>query len=156
METKYAILAKRIALWSGVLAFVLFLWILKTFLQEPKYEQPLGCGTSDSLPILTDNASKGKMLFIYNCATCHNKNMINKLTGPGLNDWRNYLNDENEMLLFLHNPKSYLKKDKQLRRKLKEFEGTECIPFPHLNLEDVKAIIAYINEIHFNRNSLKY
>lgn len=144
METKYAILAKRMALWSGLLAFVLFLWILKTFLQEPKYEQPLGCGTSDSLPILTDNASKGKILFHNNCATCHNKNMKDKLTGPALYDWRNYLKDENGMLLFLHNSKAYLKKDKQLRKKLKEFEGTECVPFPNLNLEDVKAIIAYI------------
>ncbi len=144
METKYAILAKRMALWSGVLAFVLFLWILKTFLQEPKYEQQLGCGTSDSLPILTNNASKGKTLFIYNCATCHNKNMMDKLTGPPLGDWRNYLKDENEMLLFLHNSKAYLKNKKRLRKKLKEFEGFECIPFPNLNLEDVKAIIAYI------------
>ena len=144
METKYALLAKRTALWSGVLAFVLFLWILKTFLQEPKDEKPLGFGTSDSLPILTDNASKGKMLFHNNCATCHNKNMKDKLTGSALYDWRNYLKDENEMLLFLHNPKAYLKKDKQLRRKLKELEGAECIPFPNLNLEDVKAIIAYI------------
>lgn len=156
METKYAILAKRMALWSGVLAFVLFLWILKTFLQEPKNVQPLVYVTSDSLPILTDNVSKGKMLFNNNCATCHSKNMKDKLTGPGLDNWRNRLKDENEMLLFLHNSKAYLKKDKQLRRKLKEFEGTECIPFPNLNIEDVKAIIAYIDERHYNRNSVRY
>ncbi len=156
METKYAILAKRMALWSGVLAFVLFLWILKTFLQKPIYEQQLGCGTNDSLPILTDNVSKGKMLFNNNCATCHNKNMRDKLTGPGLDDWHSYLKDENEMLLFLHNSKAYLKENKLLRKKLKEFEGTECTAFPNLNLEDVKAIIAYIDERHFNRNSLRY
>ena len=145
METKYAILAKRMALWSGVLAFVLFLWILKTVLQEHKYEQHSGYRTSDSLPILTDNASKGKMLFHNNCATCHNKNMSDKLTGPALQDWRNYLKDENEMLLFLHNSKVYLSSNKRLRKKLKEFGGAECTSFPNLNIEDVKAIIAYIN-----------
>ena len=156
METKYAILAKKIALCTGVLTFVLFLWILKTFLQEPQYVQQLGCGNSDSLPVLTDNASKGKMLFINNCATCHNKNMKDRLTGPALGDWRNYLKDENEMLLLLHNSKAYLKKDKQLRKKLKEFEGTECTTFPNLNLKDIKAIIAYIDEKYYNRNSVRY
>ena len=144
------------ALWSGVLAFVLFLWILKTFLQEPKYEQSFGCGTSDSMPILTDNISKGKMLFHNNCATCHNKNMKDKLTGPGLNDWRNYLKDENEMLLFIHNSKIYLTSNKRLRKKLKEFEGAECTAFPNLNLEDIKQIIAYIDEMYSKRNSLRY
>ena len=156
MEAKYAILAKRIALWSGILSFAIFLWILKTFLQEPQYEQPLGCETSDSLPILTSDASKGKILFINNCATCHNKNMRDKLTGPALEDWRSYLKNENEMLLFLHNSKAYLKNNKRLSKKLKEFEGTECTAFPNLNLEDVKAIIAYIDEVNFNRNSVRY
>lgn len=155
METKYAILAKKMALWSGVLAFVLFLWILKTFLQEPEYEQ-LGCGAKNYTPILTDNARKGKMLFINNCATCHNKNMKDKLTGPALQDWRNYLKDENGMLLFLHNSKAYLKNNKWLRKKMKEFEGSECVAFPNLDLEDVKAIIGYIDEIYYNRNTLRY
>lgn len=144
METKYAILTKKIALWIGVIAFGVCLWMLKTLLQVPQYVQQVGCGNNDSMPILIDYVSKGKMLFHNNCATCHNKNMNDNLTAPALYDWRNYLKDENEMLLFLHNPKAYLKKDKQLRKKLKELEGTECIAFPNLNLEDVKAIVAYI------------
>ncbi len=151
METKYAILAKKMALWSGIVAFTIFLWILKTFLEEPKYVQLPFSGVKDGLPLLTDNASRGKMLFHDNCATCHNKNMKEKLIGPALYDWRNYLKDENSMLLFLHSSKKYLKNDKQLQKKLREFEGTYCTAFPNLTLENVKAIISYIDVDYYNR-----
>ena len=82
--------------------------------------------------------------------------MKDKLTGPALQDWRNYLKDENEMLLFLHNSKVYLRSNKRLRKKLKEFEGAECTAFPNLNLDDIKTIIGYIDEIYYNRNTLRY
>lgn len=145
MREKYAIMAKNIALLIGAIVFAIFIFSLIWHLKKTDETELLGCGTKSPVLSESGNALIGKTLLINNCATCHNKNMKDKLTGPALQDWRSYLKDEKEMLSYLNNPKSYIKKHKLFREKLIEFETIESTAFPNLTQNDVKAIIEYID-----------
>lgn len=144
MEEKYAFQARQMSLVLGAIAFIVFLFMLKPILKDAP--QPVVfCGTKSP-----DNIGKatheGKMLFINNCASCHAKSMRDKLTGPPLMYWQQYLNNEEELLVFLKNPAKYPKKrmTHAYRALRKEYAPAQCVAFPSLNEADVAGIVAYI------------
>ena len=145
MREKYAIMAKNIALLIGATVFAIFIFSLIWHLKKSDETELLGCGTKSPVLSESGNALIGKTLFVNNCASCHNKNMKDQLTGPALHDWRNYLKDEKEMLSYLNNPKSYIKKHRLFRKKLIQYEAIESMAFPNLTQNDVNAIIEYID-----------
>lgn len=149
MEKSYAFAAKQVALWAGLLCFILILFMIYPILQTPDMgETTFVCGNA-SLPTFGgEEAKNGKILFIANCAQCHAKNMKEALTGPPLSGWQQYFKDEKEVLKYLNNPKSYKTKNKALKKLLKEYEPTECTPFPTFKEEDVAALIKYIDVVY--------
>ena len=143
MDEKYAFQARQISFILGAIAFIVFLFMLKPILKDAP--RPVAfCGTKSP-----DNYSKsveGKMFFINNCASCHAKSMRDKLTGPPLLYWQQYLNNEENLLIFLKNPAKYPQKRMTYayRTLRKEYAPTQCVAFPNLTEADIAALVAYI------------
>ncbi len=148
MEKSYAFAAKQVALFAGLLCFILFLFMVYPIIRTSNIDEtPIVCGNT-LLPTFGGEAKKGKMLFITNCAQCHAKNMKDPLTGPPLGGWQQYFKNEKEVLTYLNNPKNYKTKNKALKKLLKEYEPTECTPFPAFKEEDVAALVKYIDAVY--------
>ena len=147
MEKGYAIAAKLIALWIGLVVFAVLLMMIYPVLKTSQTDITLACGNQFTPTFLGEKGHIGKILFINNCAQCHAKNMKDALTGPPLSGWQAYFSSEKEFYLYLQNPKIYgLKtKNKHLKRLIKEYEPSRCIAFPALTEDDVSSIIQYID-----------
>jgi cytochrome c553 len=148
MEEKYAYQAKNVAFLLGFIAFLVFLFLLKTLLIDeikPKVDQRFYCGVGGLHSSTV--TQEGKTLFINNCASCHAKTMRHALTGPPLIYWQQYLENETALLRFLHNPSKYPKKRKnpEFRALQKLFSPSQCTAFPSLTETDVAALAAYID-----------
>ncbi|WP_276502483.1 c-type cytochrome [Terrimonas pollutisoli] len=90
------------------------------------------------------SAQDGKTLFMSKCASCHNP--FKDGTGPalaGLED-RHKWADHKELLAWISNPGGYMAKDPYTQG-LKAKFGSLMTPFPDLKLEEVTAIVNYIN-----------
>ncbi len=148
MEEKYAFQARQMSLVLGAIAFTVFLFMLKPILKDAPQPIPF-CGTK-SPDNIGKNTEEGKMFFINNCASCHAKSMRDKLTGPPLMYWQQYLNDEEELLIFLKNPAKYPQKRMTHAYRLlrKEYAPAQCTAFPSLNESDVAGLVAYIKPFH--------
>ena len=79
--------------WIGVLLSIAILSLSLTNhfqLSKSEQEDQQGCGTiAPALPIHYSEAEEetyllGKNLFKLNCAVCHNRNMVDDMTGPAL------------------------------------------------------------------------
>ena len=93
----------------------------------------------------------GKTLFLSKCASCHNP--FRDATGPalgGLED-RHKWADHKELLKWVNNPGGYMAHDAYTQG-LKARFGSMMTGFPDLKLEDVSAIVSYINTEVANKN----
>jgi hypothetical protein len=84
------------------------------------------------------NNKDGKILFMNNCASCHNP--IKDATGPAMVDalkWR----DKGTLYTFLTN-RNQFGNDRLIKDRQKRF-GAKCPEFPNLSRDDVDAIENY-------------
>jgi hypothetical protein len=90
-------------------------------------------------------AQDGKALFNSKCASCHNP--LRDATGPALRglEERHKWSDHKELLKWVNNPGGYMAKDPYTQQ-LKARFGSMMTGFPDLKLEDVTAIVTYINK----------
>ncbi len=90
------------------------------------------------------SAQDGKALFISKCASCHNP--FKDGTGPALGglEERHKWADHKELMAWIHNPGGYMAKDTYTQG-LKAKFGSMMTGFPDLKLEEVTAIVNYIN-----------
>ena len=147
MEKSYAMATKLIALWIGLVVFVVFLMMIYPILKNPQTDVTFACGNQFKPTFLGEKGHQGKILFITNCAQCHAKNMKDALTGPPLSGWQAYFSSEKEFYLFMQNPKIYGQKtkNKRLKQLIKAYEPSRCRAFPTLTEDDVSSIIHYID-----------
>lgn len=122
--------------------------------QAPKKEVKKGIdpvrNTSAKIDSLFASINKGKTLFRHNCASCHNKNMKDDMSGPALagveERWSNYPRED------LYN---YIKTSQKVINDghpqalivWEDWKPTIMSNFPNLTNEDIKAILIYIKEI---------
>jgi cytochrome c2 len=142
MEEQYAIICKKIALVCGLVCFFVFMGMIYPALEnEPKKSEEFRCGT-----ISPKEQFEGKILFINNCAQCHNNNMKDRLTGPPLQNWREYWADENELFLFLSQKKisKYRKLASKYKKLKKEYSPAICSLFPNFSKEEISHIATYL------------
>ncbi len=81
--------AQLYALLALLGAVLLFAGLIAVRESNTKLERANGvpfCGTESMSAPMSPEATAGKELFIANCAACHNKNMVDDLTGPALVD----------------------------------------------------------------------
>ncbi|MCC6816599.1 MAG: c-type cytochrome [Saprospiraceae bacterium] len=90
----------------------------------------------------------GKTLFKNNCASCHNKNMKDKLTGPALGGvqdrWAAY--PKEDLVKWIQNSQSLIAAGHPEATKLwAEWKPTQMQAFPSLTDENVESILMYID-----------
>ncbi len=146
----------------SLLAFLLIVaWIILAAMvltdnSPEKVEQPISCGTVSNFPNLSGEEVEqyriGKKLFIKNCASCHNKNMKSKLTGPPLGGvvqrWDEF--PKEDLYNMIRNSKALIEKGHPRAKALwNEFKPTQMESFPDLQDDEIDAILAFI-EIRYN------
>ena len=95
---------------------------------------------------LTENAKKGKFLFMSKCASCHN--LFKDATGPSILGFeeRGPWTDRRNVYAWIHNPSAFMKND-LYTQKLKSNYGVMMTGFPDLSSEEIDAICDYINQV---------
>ncbi|MEO6758854.1 MAG: cytochrome c, partial [Saprospiraceae bacterium] len=93
----------------------------------------------------------GRELFIANCASCHNKNMQDKLTGPALGGveerWAAY--PRTDLIEFIRNNRKLIKAGHpQAVAVWKEYKPARMNKFSSLTDENVEDLLAYINQVY--------
>lgn len=108
--------------------------------------------TTDAVkPELGQLAQKGKTLFIANCASCHNRNMKDAMTGPALggveNRWSEF--PKEDLYNWVRNSQSMVAADHPYAVKIwKEWKQSPMTSFSTLTDEDIDAILAYVGAVY--------
>lgn len=89
----------------------------------------------------------GKELFRVNCATCHNRNMVDDLTGPALGGtqerWADY--PEEDLYKWIRNSQAMINDGHPRANELwDEWKPTAMTPFLNLTDEEIANILGYI------------
>ena len=93
-----------------------------------------------------DQLALGEELFRNNCATCHNKNMVDDLTGPALRGvterWSDYPRED--LYCFIRASQAMIKDDHP--KALEQWEAWKPRVMTNQNLtdEEIEALLAYI------------
>jgi len=119
-------------------------------------EERAFCGTRDynyipSTDNDTINIKIGKELFRGNCATCHNKNMKQDMTGPALKGAiRRFNNDTIKFTKYLIDQENYLitENDERILLMHDKFMKIKKPKYEELTINDAKSIIKYIEKIY--------
>ena len=143
---------KQLNTFSLLLLALIVFTILLSFHEKSLNEPPEEVGTCgvSSLP-MDPLFSQGKVLFKQNCASCHNKDMKNLLTGPALKGakerWADY--PQEDLYNFIRNSQKMI--HEQRHPKAVELWGkygpSVMTSFPSLTDEEIDALFIYIEEI---------
>jgi cytochrome c2 len=91
--------------------------------------------------------SDGATLFTNNCASCHNKNMKSKSTGPALGGVQDRWEDQGLLYAWIRNSQAVIASGDPYATKLfAEYNKSVMTSFPQLTDEDIAALLAYIDE----------
>ena len=91
------------------------------------------------------NIDAGKTLFKNNCASCHNKDMKSKLTGPALGGVQDKWDDEADLYAWIRNSQSMIETHPRGIELWAEWGPTVMNSFPNLTDEDIANILGYID-----------
>ena len=139
--------------WLGL--FLIFSILLLSFFPEAPKPEPelIDVMEYEGRTELPDSVqmvyNRGKGLFKNNCASCHNKNMRDDLTGPALSGtlerWKDY--PQGDLYQWIRNSQ-YLIQEKHPRALLlwKDWNQIAMNSFPNLSDEDIEALLVYIEE----------
>ena len=144
---------KSVVTMASLILVTVIALMMNSFLQETEVEEiaymgVCGIGGSGYYSITdTTDYGRGKALFKNNCASCHNKDMKSKMTGPALGgvserwaaypkeDLYNWIRSSQQMIAEGH-PRALEMWD--------EWKPTVMNNFPALTDEDIENILAYI------------
>ncbi|HEX7844184.1 MAG TPA: c-type cytochrome [Chitinophagaceae bacterium] len=119
-QVNYIVHATLLLLVAG--GTILFFRTLPSSLIASKQEEAW-CGTVDQTKnvSLSENASKGKTLFMSKCASCHN--LFKHTTGPALSGFedRGRWADRQNVYEWIKNPATFMKKDPYTRKLREEY-----------------------------------
>ena len=102
------------------------------------------------------SAQDGRALFLSKCASCHSP--FKDITGPSLGglEERHKWADHKELLAWVNNPGGYMAKDASgYTAGLKAKFGSMMTGFPDLKLEEITAIVNFINQAVAEANAPK-
>lgn len=138
------------AMLYAMLTFLLVVLSFVIFVKTMKFDTICAtkCGTEGSQS-LSPQFQKGKVLFLLNCASCHNKNMVDNLTGPALGGvemrWATY--PKKDLYQYIRDPQAMVQKNHPRAVELwQEWKPTLMNDFPSLNDEDIETLLFYIRE----------
>ncbi len=91
-------------------------------------------------------APDGKALFQSNCASCHNP--LKDATGPALKGVDSRVPSKEWLHNWVHNSASVIASgDKYANDLYNKWGKTSMTPFPQLSVEEIDAIVAYVNSV---------
>ncbi|HUM66528.1 MAG TPA: c-type cytochrome, partial [Chitinophagaceae bacterium] len=95
--------------------------------------------------VVTVSAQDGKAIFTSKCASCHHP--VKAGTGPALGgmEERHKWADHKELLAWIQNPGAYMAKDPYTQGLLAQYKSM-MTGFPDFTLEDVNAVVSYVNQ----------
>lgn len=109
---------------------------------KPEKEQM----TEKPVPIVNQ---VGKQLFKANCAACHNRNMIDRMTGPALGGAvERWVDNDVSIEEFIRNAPLVLSSGNVYANQLRSEFGIEMTAFPNLSDEEIEAILGYVEEMY--------
>lgn len=136
-------------------AMLAFLLVVLTFVSFGRTESDTGCATktneafcgTESSQSLSPEFQKGKELFVANCASCHNKNMKDDLTGPALagveTRWATF--PRKDLYQFIRGSQAMIKNGHPRAAELwQKHKPTIMNDFPGLTDENIEAILLYV------------
>ncbi len=92
------------------------------------------------------NIEAGKTLFKNNCASCHNKDMKSKLTGPALGGVQDRWDSEEDLYEWIRNSQGMIAAGNPIAVELwNEWKPTVMNSFPNLTDEDIANILGYVD-----------
>lgn len=138
----------------AVLLLTLVLIAGLTIDESPATESTFACGTLSNVDKngqpFTAAQLNGKALFKQNCATCHNRNMIDNMTGPALAGVRERWADfaEADLYKWIRNSKAMVDAKHPRALKIwKEWDRNMMTPFPNFSDEQISDILAYVEGV---------
>lgn len=98
-----------------------------------------------------DRYNNGILLFKSNCATCHNRNMKDHLTGPALGGvtarWSDY--PQEDLYRWIRNAPAMVEEEHPYGKKLwKEWNQTTMPSFLNLKDEEIADLLYFIEETY--------
>lgn len=105
-------------------------------------------GDTQTAPTYDEEIYKaGKKLFRSNCATCHNRNMKDRMTGPALTGteerWADYPRED--LYAWIRNSQLLASSGHPRALKLmQEYDGKVMTAFPQLKDEEIEKILYYV------------
>lgn len=95
--------------------------------------------------------SAGKELFTANCASCHNKNMKDKLTGPALGGVRERWNDDKALYSWIRNSQALIAAGHPRAVELwNQWKPVLMNNFTSLKDEEIESMLLYIDDVYKN------
>ncbi len=105
-----------------------------------------------------DAQPDGKALFKAKCASCHNKNMKDDLTGPALGGfeerWADY--PQEDLYAWIRNSQKQISDGHPKAVELwKEWSPTVMTPFTDLTDADIEQLLLFVDNVYYNRGPYK-
>ena len=98
-----------------------------------------------SVQLSAADAAVGKTLFTNNCASCHNKNMKERLTGPALGGVESRWESKAKLYAWVRNSQGVIASgDAYAVNLYNQFGKSQMTAFPNLKDADIDNILAYI------------
>jgi mono/diheme cytochrome c family protein len=101
-----------------------------------------------SVQLSAADIAAGKTLFVNNCATCHNKNMKDKLTGPALGGVEARWESTAKLYSWIRNSQGVIASgDAYAVNLYNQYNKSQMTAFPNLKDADIDNILAYITDV---------
>lgn len=156
MQTTETILREQKKALYAMLAFLLCVLAAIVSWSMRDQDQDLGCATVAEKPfcgtspvVSSPEFQRGKELFAANCASCHNKNMKDKLTGPALGGteerWADF--PRKDLYEWIRHSQRQIKSGHPRAAALwKEWQPVIMNDFAALSDTDIEAILIYTRQ----------
>ena len=132
---------------ATILFLIMFVITYPIFNPEPIQEGQAFCGvvdTDDRVPYIPNSSIDGAVLFKNNCASCHNKNMKSKSTGPALGGVIDRWESQELLYDWIKNSQAVVASGDEYAVALYKEYGSVMTSFPNLTDEEITAILDYI------------
>ncbi|MEZ4935521.1 MAG: cytochrome c [Saprospiraceae bacterium] len=145
-----------VAVSSCLLVFTVYL-LFNSFLSEKEKEEKdfacetIGwCGVSE--PAASSMQGLGKTLFKNNCASCHNKDMKSKMTGPSLGGvtqrWSAF--PKEDLYRWIRSSQKMIDEGHPKAKELwDEWKPTVMTNFSNLTDEEIEGVLSYIEMVGY-------
>jgi mono/diheme cytochrome c family protein len=101
-----------------------------------------------SVQLSAADIAAGKTLFINQCATCHNKNMKDKLTGPALGGVEGRWSNKATLYSWIRNSQGVIASgDAYAVNLYNQYNKSQMTAFPNLKDADIDNLLAYIADV---------